>query len=62
MRREGEGEDFRHSFFSTTFLPSSLFCATGIVRPADGNHFIADAGVILAASLSGVRVEAMETC
>lgn len=37
----------------------------GVVRPADGNRFVDDAGLILVASLSGcrvgVRVEVMET-
>lgn len=65
MRGEGVGDDFRLPFFSTTFLPNDFFCAIGVVRPAEGNRFAADAGLILAASLSGcrtgVRVEVMET-
>ena len=41
--------------------PSDFFCGTGVVRPAVGNRFAADAGLIFAASLSvwrtGGRVE-----
>ena len=58
MRREGEGEDFWPPFFSTMCLPSDFFCATGVARPADGNHFSAAAGLILVASLSGCRAGA----
>ena len=58
MRGEGEGEDFWLPFFSTTFLPSDFFCATGVARPADGNRFDAAAGLILVASLSGCRAGA----
>ena len=47
-------------------MPNVFFCATGVVRPADGNRFAVDAGLILAVSLSlscrtGVRVEVIET-
>ena len=63
-RGEGDGEVFRLPFFSTTFF-TDRFGATGVVRPADGSRLAADAGLILAASLSGwrtgVRVEVMET-
>ena len=42
--------------------PSDFFGGTGVVRPAVGNRLAADAGLILAASLSvWRRVEAMET-
>lgn len=47
------------------FLPNDLFGATGVVRPAAGNRFATDAGLILVASRSGcrawARVDAMET-
>jgi hypothetical protein len=65
MRGEGDGEGFWLPFFSTTVLPIDRLCATGVVRPPDGNRFAADAGLILVASLSGcrtgVRAEVRET-
>lgn len=63
-RGDGDGDDFWFPFFSV-FLPNVLLCATGVVRPTDGNRFPADPGLILPASLSGrrtgVRVDVIET-